>query len=78
MTEIDFLKELSNMIFIYRKKKNRTLEEICSITGNNTKYLRALELGKNDPQITSYFKIAKELGVPYGDIEKVISNYFKQ
>jgi hypothetical protein len=78
MNEIDFLKSLTNLLFLYRKKKKCTITYLAKKTGHDAKFLRNLELGKHSTQINHYFKIAKELSIPINEITKIINEYYRE
>ena len=77
MDETELLKELAHIIFLYRKKKKITLDSLSEKVGKSKKYLSELELGKNNPKIIDYLKIAKELEIPIAEIEKILSEFFR-
>lgn len=76
MNENEFLKELTNLLFLYRKKRNYTINYLAKETGYDAKFIRNLELGKHSTQINNYFKIAKQLAIPIDEITKIISKYY--
>ena len=78
MDEKEFIKELSNLLFIYRKTNNITLAKLSNLVGIESKFLNRLEHGKHDTLVSNYFKIAKNLNIPIEEISRIIALYFRQ
>lgn len=78
MDEKEFAKEMSNLLFIYRNRKNITLENLSELVNIDNRFLNLLERGKHNTLLPTYFKIAKALEIPIEEISKLINKYFKQ
>ncbi|MFN8769452.1 MAG: helix-turn-helix transcriptional regulator [Neisseriaceae bacterium] len=77
MDKVEFLKELTNLIKLYRQQKRITFKSLSEKTNLSIKYLNSLELGKHDPSISNYFLIIKSLEIPTNEIYKILSNYIQ-
>lgn len=75
MDKVEFLKELTDLIKLYRQQNRLTFKTLSEKTNLSAKYLNSLELGKHDPSISNYFLIMKTLEIPTESLYKIISKY---
>ncbi len=78
MEDSEFFKQMTDLLFIYRKIRNINLNELSDLVGIDVKFLNRLERGKHDTLISNYFKIAKYLNIPMDEMVKIINQYFKE
>ena len=76
MNENELLKELTKLIFLYRKKRKYTLTNLAKEIGCDSQFLRNLELGRHSTQVDNYLKLARKLEIPTEEIVKIIKNYY--
>ena len=78
MNENEFLKELTDLMKLYRQQKRFTFKVLSEKTHLSAKYLNSLELGKHYPSISKYFSIIKALDIPNESLYKIISKYLNE
>jgi len=78
MSETELNKELSNLIFVYRKMKNITLEKLSELSGVDGRFIGMMERGKHSTLVSNYLKLAKALDIPVEEIAKIIRRYYAQ
>lgn len=76
MNENELIKELTTLLFIYRKKKKYTLKQLAELIGCDAKLIRKIELAEANVSLSNYFKIAGQLNIPLNELVKVLGRYY--
>lgn len=76
MNESELSQKLSDLLLIYRNKNKITLQQLSQDVSLDAKFLNKLEKGQHATLMHNYLKIAKSVGVPIYEIDKIIKEYF--